>query len=82
MECAAVTLLSYNDCDTIRALYSVPGIYIEKIERINNLAQRYDPGNMYQELLISNYDTSLVLPEQISFLIRSVPGTKAPYPFE
>ena len=59
-------LLSYNDCDTIRALYSVPGVYIEKIERINNMAQRYDPGNMYQELLISNYDTSLVVPEQIS----------------
>lgn len=59
-------LLSYNDCDTIRALYSVPGIYIEKIERINNMAQRYDPGNMYQELLISNYDTSLVVPDQIS----------------
>ena len=37
-------------------LYSVPGVYIEKIERINNLAQRYDPGTMYQELLISNYD--------------------------
>ena len=53
-------------CDTIRALYSVPGVYIEKIERINNLAQRYAPGTMYQELLISNYDTSLVLPEQIS----------------
>ena len=59
-------LLSYNDCETIRALYSVPGIYIEKIERINNMAQRYDPGNMYQELLISNYDTSLVVPDQIS----------------
>ena len=62
----ALWLLSYNDCDTIRALYSVPGIYIEKIERINNMAQRYDPGNMYQELLISNYDTSLVVPYQIS----------------
>ena len=62
----ALWLLSYNDCDAIRALYSVPGIYIEKIERLNNMAQRYDPGNMYQELLISNYDTSLVLPEQTS----------------
>lgn len=50
-------LLSYNDCDTIRALYSVPGIYIEKIERLNNMAQRYDPGNMYQERLIFNFDT-------------------------
>ena len=57
LEIKARWLLSYNDCDTIRALYSVPGVYIEKIERINNLAQRYDPGTMYQELLISNYDT-------------------------
>ena len=56
LEIKARWLLSYNDCDTIRALYSVPGIYIEKIERLNNMAQRYDPGNMYQELLISNYD--------------------------
>lgn len=62
----ALWLLSYNDCETIRALYSVPGIYIEKVERINNLAQRYDPGSKYPELLISNYDTSLVLPDQIS----------------
>ncbi|WP_367575786.1 hypothetical protein [Acutalibacter intestini] len=43
-------------CDTIRALYSVPGIYIEKIKRINNLAQRYDPGTVYEEVFISNYD--------------------------
>ena len=59
-------LLSYNDCETIRALYSVPGIYIEKIERINNMAQRYDPGAVYEELFISNYDTSLILPDQIT----------------
>lgn len=82
LEIKARWLLSYNDCDAIRVLYSVPGVYIEKIERINNLAQRYDPGNMYQELLISNYDTSLVLPEQLLSTIRSVPGTKGPYPFE
>lgn len=59
-------LLSYNYCDTVVALYSVPGIYIEKVERINNLAQRYDPGAMYEEVFISNYDTTLILPDQIS----------------
>lgn len=51
-------LLSYNDCDFIRELYDHDGIYIESINRINNLAQRYDGGSQYAELLISNYDTS------------------------
>ena len=63
-ESQGLWLLSYNDCDTIRNLYSVPGIYIEKIERINNLAQRYDPGSTYREVFISNYDTSQVPSEQ------------------
>ena len=26
--------------------------------RINNLKQRYDPGSVYEELLIANYDIS------------------------
>ncbi len=56
-ETDSLWLLSYNDCDTIRNLYSVPGIYIEKVERINNMAQRYDPGSVYREVFISNYDT-------------------------
>ena len=51
-------LLSYNDCSEIRGLYDKPGIFIEAISRINNLAQRYDSGREYAELLISNYDTS------------------------
>ena len=51
-------LLSYNDCPEIRKLWDKPGIMIESIERLNNLAQRYDGGCMYGELLISNYDTS------------------------
>ncbi|WP_255317385.1 DNA adenine methylase [Acutalibacter muris] len=66
MEAQGLWLLSYNYCDTVVALYSVPGIYIEKVERINNLAQRYDPGAVYEEVFISNYDTSIVLPDQIS----------------
>ena len=51
-------LVSYNDCPEIREIWDQPGIQIEAIERINNLAQRYDSGRMYSEVFISNYDTS------------------------
>lgn len=50
-------LLSYNDCDEIRELYDRPGILVEGISRISNLAQRYENGKEYPELFISNYDT-------------------------
>ena len=51
-------LLSYNDCPQIRELYDLPGIYIEGTTRLSNIAQRYDAGCQYPELLISNYDTT------------------------
>ena len=51
-------LLSYNDCPEIRDLYSRPGIQIESVSRLSNIAQRYEAGKQYPELLISNYDTS------------------------
>jgi len=50
-------LLSYNDCPYIRDLYSKPGIMIESATRLSNIAQRYEAGKQYPELLISNYDT-------------------------
>ena len=59
-------LLSYNDCPEIIELYQKPGLYIERVERINNLMQRYESGARYSELLISNYETSQLLPEQLS----------------
>ncbi len=49
-------LVSYNDCEYIRGLYE--GYQIESVTRLNNLAQRYDGGCEYLEVLISNYDTS------------------------
>lgn len=49
-------LVSYNDCEYIRELYE--GFHIESVTRLNNLAQRYDGGCEYPEVLISNYDTS------------------------
>lgn len=51
-------LLSYNDCPEIRALYDRPGIVVDGISRLSNIAQRYENGKQYPELLISNYDTT------------------------
>jgi len=62
-------LLSYNDDEFIRDLYSVPGIYIESVTRLNNIRQRYDPNCQFAEVLISNYDTSereRAMPAQIT----------------
>lgn len=47
-------MVSYNDCEFIRELYS--GYYITSVTRINNLAQRYDGGCEYPEVIITNYD--------------------------
>lgn len=49
-------LLSYNDCPYIRELYKE--FYIEECTRQNNMAMRYDRNSQFNELLISNYDTS------------------------
>lgn len=51
-------LLSYNDCDRIRENYSRPGITIESTTRLSNIAQRYEGGKQYPELIIANYDTT------------------------
>lgn len=53
--CQGKFLVSYNDCEFIRELYQ--DFRIEAVNRLNNLAQRYDNGCEYAEVLISNYDT-------------------------
>jgi Site-specific DNA methylase len=53
--CLGRWLVSYNDCEFVRELYK--DFRIEAVSRINNLAQRYDNGCEYAEVLISNYDT-------------------------
>ena len=50
-------LLSYNECPEIRELYESRGARIESISRLSNIAQRYEAGKQYDELIISNYDT-------------------------
>ena len=67
-------LLSYNDCEFVRDLYNLPGIYIKEVSRLNNIKQRYDGGNLYSELLIANFDLnerSRVMDTQMSLFERS-----------
>ena len=47
-------LLSYNNCPEIREWYS--NYYIIDIARLNNIAQQYEAGSQYKEVLIANYD--------------------------
>ena len=47
-------LLSYNDCPEIRELYK--GFSILDFSRTHSMAQRYEAGKEFKELLISNYD--------------------------
>ena len=47
-------LLSYNDCEEVRRLYD--GCRIFPFTRIHSMAQRYDAGREFGELLIGNYD--------------------------
>lgn len=47
-------LLSYNDCPEIRELYE--GLSIFDFSRTHSMAQRYEAGKEFKELLIGNYD--------------------------
>lgn len=47
-------LLSYNDCPEIRQLYE--GYSILDFSRTHSMAQRYEAGKEFKELLIGNYD--------------------------
>ena len=47
-------LLSYNDCEEIRELYA--DFSILDFSRQHSMAQRYEAGKEFKELLIGNYD--------------------------
>ncbi len=47
-------LLSYNDCPEIRQLYE--GFSLFDFSRTHSMAQRYEAGKEFKELLIGNYD--------------------------
>lgn len=52
--CRGKWMVIYNDCDFIRELYD--GYYITAVTRLNNLAQRYEGGCEFPEVIITNYD--------------------------
>lgn len=52
--CKGKWMVSYNDCEFIRELYA--GYTITAVSRINNLAQRYEGGCEFPEVIITNYD--------------------------
>ena len=47
-------LLSYNDCPEVRKLYE--GFSLFDFSRVHSMAQRYEAGKEFKELLIGNYD--------------------------
>lgn len=53
-RCLGKWMVSYNDCGYIRELYEA--YHITAVTRINNLAQRYDGGCEFPEVIITNYD--------------------------
>ena len=61
-------LLSYNDCEEVRKMYK--GCDILGFTRTHSMAQKYEAGKRFHELLISNYDIlerEKSMPYQISF---------------
>lgn len=61
-------LLSYNDCEESRKLYK--NCNIVAFERKHSMAQKYEPGKQFPELLISNYDLlerDKAMPYQLNF---------------
>ena len=62
-------MVSYNDCEFIREMYK--DFYIKTLESLNSIAQKYTPGGMFKELVITNYDPNLRLnsqPKQLTLL--------------
>ena len=61
-------LLSYNDCPFIREMYKEYNVFA--FQRVHSMAQRYDAGKMFSELLIGNYDLferERLQPRQLDF---------------
>ena len=54
-ECKGYVIVSYNDCEEIRRLYS--DFYQLSFTRQNPMAQQ--AGAVYEELLMANYDPRL-----------------------
>ena len=53
-EAKGKVLISYNDCAVARKTYDE--YCIMSFSRVHSMAQKYEPGKEFHELLIANYD--------------------------
>ena len=49
-------LVSYNDCPEVQELYR--DFYKYSFTRVHSMAQKYEAGREFPEILIANYDMS------------------------
>lgn len=73
-------LLSYNDYDIVRELYN--GCDIIGFTRVHSMAQKYEAGKEFHELLIANYDImerEKSQPYQLTFFNQAIKPTSVIY---
>ena len=54
-------IITYNDCPLVRALAAQYGFYLYTQDRLHNMAQHADPGSVFTEVIITNYDAVEVM---------------------
>ena len=60
-------IITYNDCPLVRKLAERHGFYVYTQDRLHNMAQHADPGALFTEVIITNYDALEVM-NQKAFL--------------
>jgi len=54
-------ILTYNDCPLVREQAARYGFYLYTQDRLHNMAQQADPGSLFTEVIITNYDAIEVM---------------------
>ena len=54
-------IIAYNDCPLVRELAEKHGFYLYTQDRLHNMAQSADPGSVFTEVIITNYDALEVM---------------------
>ncbi len=54
-------IITYNDCPLVRELAGKHGFYLYTQDRLHNMAQQANPGSLFTEVIITNYDAMEVM---------------------
>ena len=54
-------IITYNDCPLVREQAAKYGFYLYTQDRLHNMAQHADPGSVFTEVIITNYDAIEVM---------------------